>query len=108
MILSSSKECMSKMSTFKSRVLDCVKKTGSEACTCWQEESLGAIVDDIQKCDCTFLFFVFVVDKWILIITFSVSKQSKSMAKAINRCRNTFQACRKLEDSMGLSIHSCT
>ena len=66
MIISSFKECMSKMSTFKSRVLDCVKKTGSEACTCWQEESLGENVDDIQKCDCTF----YVVDLWVLMITF--------------------------------------
>ena len=52
MNLSPSKDCMSKMSTFKSGVLDCMKKTGSEACSCWQEDSLGSNVDDIKKCDC--------------------------------------------------------
>ena len=101
----SSKECMSKMSTFKVGVLDCMKKTGSEACTCWEEESLGTDVDDIKKCECEF----HVPDYWVLImIIFSVSKQSKLMAKAVSRCRKAFGACRKLEDSIGLSIHACT
>jgi len=81
-------DCTTKMSTFKSGVLACMGKTGSEACSCWTESSLGTDLATIKKCD--------------------LSKQSKSMAKAVSGCRNAFGACRKLEDEIGSSIHACT
>jgi len=80
--------CVSKMTSFKSGVNSCMKKTGSEACSCWTDSSLGQDVNTIKKCD--------------------LSKESKSMAKAVSGCRNAFGACRKLEDEIGLSIHACT
>merc|ERR1719228_3052224 len=65
-----------------------MQKTGEEACSCWTESSLGENVDAIKKCD--------------------LSKESKSMAKSVSKCRNSFGTCRKLEDQIGLSIHACT
>ena len=42
------------MATFKTGVLACMKKTGTEACSCWTDSSLGQDVDTIKKCDCKF------------------------------------------------------
>merc|ERR1712223_2330254 len=79
--------CEEAIATFKNKTGDCIKKTGSAACTCWDDETIASSAATIKKCD--------------------LSSKSKEFAKALKVCTNAFGKCRKYEDDVGSAIHAC-
>ena len=46
--------CNEAITTFKSKTGECIKKTGAEACTCWDDETIASDAATIRKCDCKY------------------------------------------------------
>ena len=46
--------CEEAIATFKNKTSDCIKKTGSAACTCWDDETIASSAATIRKCDCKY------------------------------------------------------
>ena len=44
--------CNEAIKTFKSKTGECIKKTGAEACTCWDDATIASSAAIIKKCDC--------------------------------------------------------
>eukprot|EP00088_Acartia_fossae_P061531 TRINITY_DN7395_c0_g1_i1.p1 TRINITY_DN7395_c0_g1~~TRINITY_DN7395_c0_g1_i1.p1 ORF type:complete len:472 (-),score=73.79 TRINITY_DN7395_c0_g1_i1:158-1441(-) len=85
--LTEANACNKTMTTFTTKVDECRKKTGTEACTCWTSTDLATMEKKIKTC--------------------ALSKKANEMADAIKKCRNAFGKCRKYEDAVGTVIHSC-
>ena len=44
--------CNTAITTFKNKTGECIKKTGSEACTCWDDATIASTAATIKTCDC--------------------------------------------------------
>ena len=44
--------CNEAITIFKSKTGECIKKTGAEACTCWDDATIASSAATIKKCDC--------------------------------------------------------
>ena len=50
--------CTEAIATFKTKTTECIKKTGAEACTCWDDATIASTAATIRKCDCKHQFFL--------------------------------------------------
>ena len=94
--------CEEAIATFKNKTGDCIKKTGSAACTCWDDETIASSAATIRKCDCKYSH-----SHQNYNLFFEVSSKSKEFAKALKGCTSAFGKCRKYEDDVGAAIHAC-
>ena len=46
--------CNTAITTFKNKTGECIKKTGSEACTCWDDTTIASTAATIKTCDCKY------------------------------------------------------
>ena len=79
--------CNTAMTAFNTFTDSCVKKTGAEACTCFE----GADADQmasIKKCD--------------------LKSENAAVVKAITACKKAFGKCRKYEDDVSSVLSSCS
>ena len=47
-------ECNDAIKVFKVKTTACIKKSGSEACTCWDDKAIETASSTIKKCDCKY------------------------------------------------------
>ena len=58
--------CNNAIDTFKNKADECLKKSGSAACTCWSDSTLETAAKTIKACDCKFESLVSVmITRWI-------------------------------------------
>jgi len=79
--------CKPQMEKFQTKVEECRKKTGAEACTCWGSTDLSSAATVIKNC--------------------SLADQATAFAKALKGCRDAFGNCRSKEDEVAGVMHSC-
>jgi len=79
--------CNKTMASFSKKLEECRKKSGKEACTCWNSTELSGPLETIKGC--------------------SLSKEASAMAKGIKTCRSAFSTCRKYEDDISPAIFVC-
>merc|ERR1719350_1600402 len=79
--------CKTAISTFKSKTGECLKKTGSAACTCWADATIASTAKTVKTCD--------------------LSSNAKKFAKALKNCTSAFGKCRKYEDDVSTALHAC-
>merc|ERR1711923_484122 len=79
--------CLEAIETFENKSNGCIKKTGSEACTCWEDKDLAAAAAVIKKCD--------------------LSSDANNFKTALKKCTSSFGKCRKYEDDVAAAIHAC-
>merc|ERR1711892_1479511 len=72
-------ECKTLMVSMKSSVEACLKKTGSEACSCWLDSDLKATAEKVKDCD--------------------ISSSNKLVTAQHKQCTGNFSACKKIEDT---------
>ena len=48
-------KCDAAITTFKSKSNACIKKSGSEACSCWEDKEIESASKTIKTCDCKYL-----------------------------------------------------
>ena len=51
--------CINACKTFKVKTASCLKKSGTEACSCWNDNDLEEASEIIAKCDRKLIFFYF-------------------------------------------------
>merc|ERR1711892_724865 len=81
-------ECKTLMVSMKSSVEACLKKTGSEACSCWLDSDLKATADKVKTCD--------------------ISSSNKLVTAQHKQCTGNFSACKKIEDTAVTYIYACS
>merc|ERR1711892_483446 len=81
-------ECKTLMVSMKSSVEACLKKTGSEACSCWLDSDLKATADKVKNCD--------------------ISSSNKLVTAQHKQCTGNFSACKKIEDTAVTYIYACS
>lgn len=80
--------CEDAMKAFAAGTKECQKKTGAEACACWTNSTLETMSATVKKCD--------------------ISDDNKAMTKAKKNCTTAFGKCRKVEDSVSLTLSACS
>merc|ERR1711892_1219697 len=68
-------ECKTMMVSMKASVEACLKKTGSEACSCWLDSDLKATADKVKTCD--------------------IYSSNKLVTAQHKQCTGNFSACKK-------------
>merc|ERR1739838_455410 len=81
-------ECKTLMVSMKASVEACLKKTGSEACSCWLDSDLKATADKVKTCD--------------------ISSSNKLVTAQHKQCTGNFSACKKIEDTAVTYIYACS
>merc|ERR1711892_576746 len=81
-------ECKTLMVSMKASVEACLKKTGSEACSCWLDSDLKATADKVKNCD--------------------ISSSNKLVTAQHKQCTGNFSACKKIEDTAVTYIYACS
>merc|ERR1711892_538958 len=81
-------ECKTMMVSMKASVEACLKKTGSEACSCWLDSDLKATADKVKTCD--------------------ISSSNKLVTAQHKQCTGNFSACKKIEDTAVTYIYACS
>ena len=46
--------CNAAITIFKNKTGECLKKTGSAACTCWDDTTIASAATTIKTCDCKY------------------------------------------------------
>jgi len=80
--------CEDAMTAFGAATKACQLKTAAEACACWTNSSLASMSNIVKKCD--------------------ISADNKAMTKAKKNCTTAFGKCRKVEDSVSLTLSACS
>merc|ERR1711892_1393531 len=81
-------ECKTLMVSMKASVEACLKKTGSEACSCWLDSDLKATAEKVKTCD--------------------ISSSNKLVTAQHKQCTGNFSACKKIEDTAVTYIYACS
>jgi len=81
-------ECKTLMVSMKASVEACLKKTGSEACSCWLDSDLKATAEKVKDCD--------------------ISSSNKLVTAQHKQCTGNFSACKKIEDTAVTYIYACS
>jgi hypothetical protein len=82
--------CNTLMKAYQDKVKACLllgKKTGSQACTCFEDSDLAAMAKEVKKCD--------------------ISTENKLVTKHHSYCTGNFSTCKSTEDSAGKYLYSC-
>ena len=90
--------------TFMDGVKDCKKKTGSEACSCWTNETLKMTFDDLKKCNYSVGKSLSKLEKESLFL----QAEQNAIKTAFKKCKSAFGSCRKYEDDVLKSVVSCS
>jgi len=80
--------CEDAMTAFGAATKACQLKTAAAACACWTNSSLASMANIVKKCD--------------------ISADNKAMTKAKKNCTTAFGKCRKVEDSVSLTLSACS
>merc|ERR1711892_1404460 len=80
--------CKTMMVSMKASVGACLKKTGSEACSCWLDSDLKATAEKVKDCD--------------------ISSSNKLVTAQHKQCTGNFSACKKIEDTAVTYIYACS
>merc|ERR1711892_1158831 len=81
-------ECKTLMVSMKASVEACLKKTGSEACSCWLDSDLKATAEKVKTCD--------------------ISSSNKLVTAQHKQCTGNFSSCKKIEDTAVTYIYACS
>merc|ERR1712123_259373 len=81
-------ECKTLMVSMKASVEACLKKTGSEACSCWLDSDLKATAEKVKTCD--------------------IASENKIVTAQHKQCTGNFSACKKIEDTAVTYIYACS
>merc|ERR1712106_85677 len=79
--------CYATMTNFKKSTTACLKKSGQEACECFESTEMKTMADEIKTCD--------------------VSTENKAVTAAHRFCTGNFSTCKSTEDSAGSYLYSC-
>jgi len=80
--------CEVAMNAFKNLTDTCIKKTGTEACTCWESSNFTKTATAVKKCD--------------------LKDDNQKMTWAKKNCTAAFGKCRKLEDDVSTALSACS
>merc|ERR1711892_905447 len=79
--------CYATMTNFKKSTTACLKKSGQEACECFESTEMKTMAGEIKTCN--------------------VSTENKAVTAAHRFCTGNFSTCKSTEDSAGSYLYSC-